>query len=61
MAHLPADLPPLPGATADAAIFPAGPGRSAPPCERSVLLRYLGQVQQRVGRQFEELRAEVRS
>lgn len=63
MAHLPADLPPLPGATADAdaAIFPAGPGRSAPPCERSVLLRYLGQVQQRVGRQFEELRAEVHS
>ena len=61
MAHLPADLPPLPGATADAAIFPAGPGRSAPPCERSVLLRYLGQVQQRVGRQFEELRAEVRT
>ncbi len=61
MAHLPADLPPLPGATADAAIFPAGPDRSAPPCERSVLLRYLGQVQQRVGRQFEELRAEVRS
>jgi len=63
MAHLPADLPPLPGATADAdaAIFPAGPGRSAPPCERSVLLRYLGQVQQRVGRQFEESRAEVRS
>lgn len=61
MAHLPADLPPLPGATADAAIFPAGPGRSAPPCEHSVLLRYLGQVQQRVGRQFEELRAEVRS
>ncbi len=63
MAHLPADLPPLPGATADtdAAIFPAGPGRSTPPCERSVLLRYLGQVQQRVGRQFEELRAEVRS
>lgn len=63
MAHLPADLPPLPGATADAdaAIFPAGPGRSAPPCERSALLRYLGQVQQRVGRQFEELRAEVRS
>ncbi len=63
MAHLPADLPPLPGATADAdaAIFPAGPGRSAQPCERSVLLRYLGQVQQRVGRQFEELRAEVRS
>ena len=63
MAHLPADLPPLPGATADAdaAIFPAGPGRSAPPCERSVLLRYLGQVQQRVGRQFEELRAELRS
>ncbi|BBN88415.1 DUF2325 domain-containing protein [Azospira sp. I09] len=61
MAHLPADLPPLPGATADAAIFPAGPGRSAQSCERSVLLRYLGQVQQRVGRQFEELRAEVRS
>lgn len=61
MAHLPADLPPLPGATADAAIFPAGPGRSAPPCERSVLLRYLGQVQQRVGRQLEELRAEVHS
>lgn len=63
MAHLPADLPPLPGATADAdaAIFPAGPGRSAQPCERSILLRYLGQVQQRVGRQFEELRAEVRS
>ena len=61
MAHLPADLPPLPGATADAAIFPAGPGRAAPPCERSVLLRYLGQVQQRVGRQFEELRAELRS
>lgn len=63
MAHLPADLPPLPGATADAdaAIFRAGPGRSAPPCERSVLLRYLGQVQQRVGRQFEELRAEVRT
>ncbi len=63
MAHLPADLPLLPGATADtdAAIFPAGPGRSAPPCERSVLLRYLGQVQQRVGRQFEELRAEVHS
>ena len=63
MAHPPADLPPLPGATADAdaAIFPAGPGRSAPPCERSVLLRYLGQVQQRVGRQFEELRAELRS
>ncbi len=61
MAHLPADLPPLPGATADAAIFPAGPGHSAPPCEHSVLLRYLGQVQQRVGRQFEELRAEVRS
>lgn len=63
MAHLPADLPPLPGATADAdaAIFPAGPVRSAPPCERSVLLRYLGQVQQRVGRQFEELRAELRS
>ena len=61
MAHLPADLPPLPGATADAAIFPAGPGRSAQPCERSILLRYLGQVQQRVGRQFEELRAEVHS
>ncbi len=61
MAHLPADLPPLPADTADAAIFPAGPGRSAPPCERSVLLRYLGQVQQRVGRQFEELRAEVHS
>ncbi len=61
MAHLPADLPPLPADVADAVIFPAGPGHSAQPCERSVLLRYLGQVQQRVGRQFEELRAEVRS
>lgn len=61
MAHLPADLPPLPVDAADAAVFPAGPGRSAPPCERSVLLRYLGQVQQRVGRQFEELRAELRA
>lgn len=58
MAHLPADLPPLP---ADTAALPAGPGLSVPPCERSVLLRYLGQVQQRVGRQFEELRAELRT